>query len=691
MLEQFTEAKKQLLSFVDQLKKADCVDRDIFDNSRLEDEVGRLEKGDFKISLVAPFSAGKSTFINAIIGKDLLSMDIRAETSVITKISYSENIKIEVIYHDNSEVDVIDTDDEGKAITYDTCKEILRNITTVRDENNEVKIKEVIVYCPLEICKDNVELIDTPGLFSRHEKHESITNNILPQVNAVIFMIDPDSVGEEHFTDKIQNYVSSAKNSNLEEDGRHIFFVINKIDVFDPEDIEKARDELREVLSGILRSPQIHEVSAYFGMIGKQLASDDIDISEVQKNKKIKIPDPEDPEYTIAGRSIAKEHSKNIIDFSKIEELEGALGKYLQGKNDYLLRDVKSSIKQILSDSINKMKYQIGEINNSLQNDSTEYLAKMDYLKDDIKELKDTTVENINRVIEQKISGGISGGSIDDVLEDEIVKQIIDITKDIERDIYVKWTKAKRNIDRHNAEDIVQDVIMDVDSELVVKIKEMTKNSFIVVQSIINSLIDSIQQQFEQAAEKIEEVEIKNLGKKMENIGNLNVDSIVGNITNKIEKEFSNVIISISKDFSSKIGDLEHDSTSMVKKSGLWNWFKGLFGQESYEERFDLHEFRRKLDNLMDDVKSEISEALFQNKQSVRRPLLEATNSIVGDLKKNAFTVINSVIKVKEKILNDTKIEMGKNKDEKLQLIKHKEKTIFDAESILGNVEEQIG
>ena len=195
MLEQFTEAKKQLESFAHQLKKSDFVDKDILENSRLEEEIERLGKGDFKISLVAPFSAGKSTFINAIIGKDLLSMDIRAETSVITKISYDENIKIDVIYHDNSIKKEIVTDDAGNAITYESCKQILKSITTVRDESNEVDIKEVIVHCPLEICKDNVELIDTPGLFSRHEKHESITNNILPQVNAVIFMIDPDSVG----------------------------------------------------------------------------------------------------------------------------------------------------------------------------------------------------------------------------------------------------------------------------------------------------------------------------------------------------------------------------------------------------------------------------------------------------------------------------------------------------------------
>lgn len=180
-------------------------------------------------------------------------------------------------------------------------------------------------------------------------------------------MIDPDSVGEEHFTEKIRNYVKSAKNSSLEEDGRHIFFVINKIDMFDAEDIAKARHELEEVLSGIIMKPNIHEVSAYFGMKGKQILTKDIDISEVQKDRKIRIPDPLDPEYTIAGRLITKENAMDIINFSKIKELEKSLGEYLQSKNQYLITDVISSIRNVLSDTINKLKFEIKEIQKQLQ------------------------------------------------------------------------------------------------------------------------------------------------------------------------------------------------------------------------------------------------------------------------------------------------------------------------------------
>ncbi|NNU78353.1 dynamin family protein [Clostridium estertheticum] len=691
MLKQYTEAKKRLLTYVKELNNSKFVDKDILENSRVGDEVNRLINGDFKVSLIAPFSAGKSTLINSILGKDLLSMDIRAETSVVTRICYSENIKIEVKYNKDSETLMIDEDDAGQPLNYESCKEKLKTITTVRNEENEIQIKEVVVYCPLEICKDNVQIIDTPGLFSRHERHESITNNILPHVNAVIFMIDPDSVGDEHFTEKIRNYVATAKNSSLEEDGKHIFFVINKIDMFDPEDIRKSREELIEVLSGIIMNPRIHEVSAYFGMVGKQLTSDDIDILAVQKDRKIKIPDPEDPEYTISGKSIGKQHAINIIEFSRMAELEESLGEYLGSKNEYLLRDITSSTKQVLSDSINRMKYQSGELKESLNKDSSEYMHKIENLKFDIRALKDETTNHINKIVSSKINGGTSGGSMDDILAEEIKKQMTDIAKDMDREIYKNWTKSKRSIvSKDSAAECIEDLIFKIEAELVVRAKEMTKESFKTIKRIIQELIDEIQELFNKVSEKIDEAESKNLGKKMQSIGNLNAGNLSGNIVNKIEKEFSNIVVSTARELIDKLDDIEKDSTSLEKKAGLWNWCKGLIGYEDYEDKFDLSAFKRTLDEEIEDISGTIREVLMENNQKFREPIMNAIQSIVKDLKKEAIGILDSVVTVKEKILNDTKIEMGKNRSDIQAIIKEKDKMIMEAKEMLNRFEESV-
>lgn len=690
MLERYAETKKYLLSFIDELKIEDSVDQQFLTNSTLQGETKRLEKGDFKIALIAPFSAGKSTFINSIIGKDLLSMDIRAETSVITKINYAEQIRIEISYIHSSKIDVVETDEEGQPLNYHSCKEMLKKITTVRDETNEERIRQVVVYCPLDICKDNVEIIDTPGLFSRHEKHEAITNNIIPQVNAVIFMVDPDSVGEEHFTSKIRNYVQSAKTSSLEEDGRHIFFVINKIDMFDPSDIVKARKELEGVLSDIISNPNIHEVSAYYGMRGKQLFSGDLPISEIQRDRKIKIPDPVEPEFPISGRLLSEEHAPNIIEFSQIRRLEMSLGEYLQSKNKYLVTDVISSIRSILSDSVNKLRFEVKEIQSILQEDKSVYIEKIDKLKEEIEALRVQTLEQMNSLVKRSILGGLEGNGIEDKVSDEVSRMLIDVSKDFENELFKKWLKTKMSINRSNAEEKVQFLFLEAEDFVVLRIKELVRHSILLVRDIISGLIGDIQVQLDDVVEQIEEAEFKNLGSKMNRIGNLNVENLVGVTMNSIEREFSTILVSVAKDCQHRVNKAGDASTTMIEAKGFWNWVKGWFGSEEYEEKFDLQQFKKELDIVIMDLTNSMTAKLKQSQVAIVLPILDMSNQIANDINADVERNITNVVKIKQKVLADLRNEMNKNEDEKKTAVEIKMKQISKVREIVNRFECRI-
>ena len=60
------KVKKQVLDVAEKVKKNTDIDRDVLKNSTLEQEIFNLNNGEFKIALIAPFSAGKSTFINSL-------------------------------------------------------------------------------------------------------------------------------------------------------------------------------------------------------------------------------------------------------------------------------------------------------------------------------------------------------------------------------------------------------------------------------------------------------------------------------------------------------------------------------------------------------------------------------------------------------------------------------------------------
>ena len=109
MLKQFALKKDFTLQQAKKVIEDKNIVEEVLKESGLSEKVTRLEKGLFRIALVAPFSAGKSTFINGLIGKDLLSVNILAETSAITVIKYSDRKRIEIHYRDGTK-DLFPTD-----------------------------------------------------------------------------------------------------------------------------------------------------------------------------------------------------------------------------------------------------------------------------------------------------------------------------------------------------------------------------------------------------------------------------------------------------------------------------------------------------------------------------------------------------------------------------------------------------
>lgn len=60
-----------------------------------------LDNEKFELVVVGEFSRGKSTFINAMLGKKILPAKKRATTAIISKIIYSDEPKYYLHYKDN--------------------------------------------------------------------------------------------------------------------------------------------------------------------------------------------------------------------------------------------------------------------------------------------------------------------------------------------------------------------------------------------------------------------------------------------------------------------------------------------------------------------------------------------------------------------------------------------------------------
>lgn len=694
MFESFAKVKNEAMKITKEIKTNENIDKDVLKNSKLEQELFNLANGEFKIALIAPFSAGKSTFINSLIGQDLLSMEVTAETSVITRIKFSKDIKIEIIYRDGNKIETIPAKGEG-ALTVDDAKEILEQKTTVKGENTEDNIKEVKVYYPIEMCKDNVEFVDTPGLFARYEKHSAITTNVLPTVNAVVFMIDPESVGQQHFTQVIQNYVKNAKNSSMETGGRHIFFVINKIDNFSLEDRAKAKKELTAVLKGIIDEPQIYEISAYYAMIGKMYLSKTIELIQIQKDIKIKFIDPKDPEFPVSGRQITDENAYVISQESKIKDLEDGLEKYLQAKNGYLISNVNNEINSVISQSIEKKKIELEELKTRADIDKDQYTKKMKDLQDDIKKLDNRSKYELHKKINNRLTGGSGGKSISEYIDDELKSALKHIGNNIVRKINNDWFDEKISLTKENANDKITKIIDGVQNELEIQSKEMLKETFTDFKDKIGNLMYEIDDEFKKIKEEFKEAEIRNIGKSFSNLGNYNIEGIISSITKGIENEFSDMVGNISNKIMHNAEEAKDDCTVITEKSGffygIWSFFTG---DKEYVTKFDIYEFKKELDKAMYEVQNDIKGAIDEMEGGLSMEMENSIEVIGEKLRQEVTTAIRNITNLKQSMINNVLKSMKDDESIVKQTISKLEKTIKNLENIKQKavkLEEEMG
>lgn len=205
MVFQVTETLRDLNGFADDLEL-----------SQLELEtkqiIKKLSNNSFSIAVVGEFKRGKSTFINGLLGVDILPADILPTTATINRVTYDLTAKAKIIFRDGRE----------EFIALEQLKDYVTNLT-VESSQQALAIKEAVVYYPVPFCRDNnLEIIDTPGLEDSNDLTE-ITCSVLPQIDAAIFVMmaqSPLSATELNFLTE----------TLLTQDLGKVMFVITGID-----------------------------------------------------------------------------------------------------------------------------------------------------------------------------------------------------------------------------------------------------------------------------------------------------------------------------------------------------------------------------------------------------------------------------------------------------------------------------
>lgn len=180
-----------------------------------------VENGVFKVLVMGKFKNGKSTFVNALVGKVMMAARATACTAVIATVEYGNDTdNVKVVYSDSTKPKNMSLAEftEEFALTEEDQEYIEDGGRIDRFEN----VSHVEMQSNDRIFSDGVRLIDSPGLEEATSRTRA-TNEFVPKANAIIFTLSATSL----FSAAEKEYIAANFAGKRM---RNVFFVINRID-----------------------------------------------------------------------------------------------------------------------------------------------------------------------------------------------------------------------------------------------------------------------------------------------------------------------------------------------------------------------------------------------------------------------------------------------------------------------------
>jgi GTP-binding protein EngB required for normal cell division len=219
----------------------------------------RLRHSRLQLAVLGQFKRGKSTFINALLGAPLLPIAVVPLTAVPIFISWRPAASVRVRFANDRPAEELSADNS------DAIREFLfRFVAEEANPENRLGVDRVDLFYPAPILRDGTVLIDTPGVGSTLRHNTEAALRVLPECDAVLFVVSADPPITEAELEYLRRFESKTAK---------IFFVLNKIDYLRSEERGRLADFLRKALekNGLwARDATIFSVSARDGLEARE-------------------------------------------------------------------------------------------------------------------------------------------------------------------------------------------------------------------------------------------------------------------------------------------------------------------------------------------------------------------------------------------------------------------------------------
>lgn len=410
-----------------------------------------LTQKTFKVAVVGAIKSGKSTMLNAFIGRDLLPNQNAPCTLATTEIFHSvdECTYIKKCFV-NGECENI------KSNKNFTLEQMFHNdIKEVRKNNTHLDIQKYSLHAPInglqtsiygDVIK-NFVLLDTPGpdeISTSNfdvEHIQKISLKELRNSDALIVIFDYQNFMSD-INGKILRYI--ATNENIVERAKNkIFFVINKIDLINNKDesieecIQKTKDMIKEYIP-IIEDPNVYAFSAkqalFARIVKKNLVSQET-LNEIDRLYGSRYTEKIEINGIVRSFKLEPaEYADKLLEESRIEIIEKEILNCIF--SNFAEENLELAIEKLINinnDIINSLENDIAVINNKYNLS----IEKFEKIKNRLTDLKNNFIEVLDI---PKISLNVLKNSISVKLDemsrylDNMVSEMLPIKNVLEAD-----------------------------------------------------------------------------------------------------------------------------------------------------------------------------------------------------------------------------------------------------------------
>ena len=439
----------------------------------LNNQIENIKKDKFVLMIAGEAKSGKSTFINAYLGEDILPMDVKQCTSSIIEIKYGTEFSLSAEYAGGRKEQIKGKENIAKFLEKNAALNDNYRDIPVPTINNEIlvkykgKISEKVVEDLIKGVKEdniynlpeeeynekirkyikenknkwqntiikmvisypfkteelrNIEIIDSPGVNAAGHVGD-VSKNYIEKANAIMFLKAITGQALE-----LTSFKKFLDTGSVERNKGTLFLILTRAVNENAENLKILKKEAKRIYGSKIREEQIvavdSKVQMFVNKISEYSTYDDIEeyLDELEKTNQFE-------DFMNPPRKMRKEKSSYIEylkEKSRFKDINEAIEKFARRSQYYALDEVVKGISNICKKIEDSAKYNIRLYEDKITKDPTEFSVQIEKIKTKITEINVKIGRKVDEVREKYTSFDPKG-----IILTKAEEKILELRKEI--------------------------------------------------------------------------------------------------------------------------------------------------------------------------------------------------------------------------------------------------------------------